>query len=261
MWDLSFISEDDFKTHVRHTIENYGENLASINLKKFNSNIIDPIKLLFDKSVYRATWEEIIGNEIFRQRDKSNNNSIGYFHQRIFQYINRCEVPKKGWDVIYSNENGIPTPDGDIVHRVYVEMKNKHNTMNSASSVKTYMKAQNQLLEDDDCVCCLVEAIAKHSQDIKWVATVDKKRLQHRRIRRMSLDKFYELVTGDSMAFYKLCLVLPSVIEEVIADSELSIPSDTVFQELSQIADHKHISMAMAMNLLGFSEYNGFNQL
>lgn len=27
-------------------------------------------------------------------------------------------------------------PDGDIVHTIYVEMKNKHNTMNSASSAK-----------------------------------------------------------------------------------------------------------------------------
>lgn len=31
-------------------------------------------------------------------------------------------------------------PDGDIVHTIYVEMKNKHNTMNSASSAKTYIK-------------------------------------------------------------------------------------------------------------------------
>ena len=28
-------------------------------------------------------------------------------------------------------------PDGDIVHTLYVEMKNKHNTMNSASAKKT----------------------------------------------------------------------------------------------------------------------------
>ena len=43
----------------------------------------DPVKLIFDKTVYQASWEEIISNEIFRQRDKSNNNDIGYFHQRI----------------------------------------------------------------------------------------------------------------------------------------------------------------------------------
>ena len=57
-------------------------------------------------------------------------------------------------------------PDGDIVHTIYVEMKNKHNTMNSACSAKTYIKMQGQILEDDDCACLLVEAIAKKSQNI-----------------------------------------------------------------------------------------------
>ena len=69
----------------------------------------------------------MVGNEIFRQRDKSNNNDIGYFHQRIFQYIDKCRVPDNGkeggWDVIYQNPDGIVLPDGDIVHTVYVEMQ------------------------------------------------------------------------------------------------------------------------------------------
>ena len=167
-WNLSFISEKDFKNHVRATIMKYGEKLESYDLKRFNSNLIDPIKLIFDKSVYHTSWEEIVNNEIFLQRDKSNNNDIGYFHQNIFSYFEGCEVPQAGWDVIYRNPDGIQMPDGDVVHTLYVEMKNKHNTMNSASSAKTYIKMQGQILEDDDCACFLVEAIAKRSQNIKW---------------------------------------------------------------------------------------------
>ena len=93
------------------------------------------------KNVYNESWSELVKSEIFRQRDKSNNNSIGYFHQRMFQYISGCRVPDNGkeggWDVIYENSNGIILPEGDIVHTIYVEMKNKHNTMNSASAGKT----------------------------------------------------------------------------------------------------------------------------
>ena len=130
------------------TIEKYGEKLESFDVKRFNKNIIDPIKLIFDKTVYRSTWDEIVSNEIFRQRDKANNNDIGYFQQRIFQYITNCHVPENGkeggWDVIYKNAEGVTLPDGDVVHNVYVEMKNKHNTMNSASAGKTYIKMQNQ---------------------------------------------------------------------------------------------------------------------
>ena len=86
-WNLDFITEEEFKNHVRETIMKYGEKLESYDLKRFNSNLIDPIKLIFDKSVYRASWEEIVNNEIFRQRDKSSNNDIGYFHQNIFSYF------------------------------------------------------------------------------------------------------------------------------------------------------------------------------
>ena len=89
----------------------------------------------------------------------------------MFQYISGCRVPDNGkeggWDVIYENSNGIILPEGDIVHTIYVEMKNKHNTMNSASAGKTYIKMQDQLLRNDDCSCYLVEAIAKKSQNIK----------------------------------------------------------------------------------------------
>ncbi|WP_150818971.1 Eco47II family restriction endonuclease, partial [Streptococcus pneumoniae] len=61
MWKLSFISEKD----VQLTIDKYREKLQSFDLKRFNKNIVDPIKLIFDKSVYRSSWEQIISNEIF----------------------------------------------------------------------------------------------------------------------------------------------------------------------------------------------------
>ncbi len=270
MWDLSFISEQDLKSHIQDTIKKYGEKLESFDLKRFNKNLVDPIKLIFDKTVYRSTWEEIISNEIFRQRDKSNNNDIGYFHQRIFQYINNCHVPPNGeeggWDVIYQDENGITLPDGSVVKTIYVEMKNKHNTMNSASSGKTYMKMQHQLLNDDDCACFLVEAIAKKSQNIKWEPTVDKMKVGHKLIRRVSIDKFYELVTGQADAFYQMCMVLPQIIKDAVEEmEENSVPCDTVIDELKAIAEKQDISsndlaIAMAVYMLGFGTYIGFEK-
>jgi hypothetical protein len=270
-WSLDFISEENFIEHVGATIEKYGEKLESYDVKRFNKNIIDPIKLIFDKMVYQTSWEEMVGNEIFRQRDKSNNNDIGYFHQRIFQYIDKCRVPENGkeggWDVIYQNEDGIVLSDGDVVHTVYVEMKNKHNTMNSASAGKTYIKMQNQLLSDDDCACFLVEAIAQKSQNIKWETTVDGKRVSHKRIRRVSLDQFYAITTGKDDAFYSMCMVLPNVIEKVVKqDGTVQIPHDTVLQELKNIADMSgretdDMAMAIAVYMLGFNSYLGFSDL
>lgn len=125
---------------------------------------------------------------------------------------------------------------------------------------------QNQLLKDDDCACFLVEAIAQKSQNIKWETTVDKDKVSHKRIRRVSLDQFYELVTGDKNAFYKMCIVLPDVIESVVNSGEgVKVPEDTVLDELKNIAKHldeesDQLSMAMAIYMLGFNTYNGFRE-
>lgn len=253
---LNFISDENFKKHIRETILQYGERLQPYDVKKFNGNIVDPIKLMFDKNVYGSTWEEIIKSEIFRQRDKANNNSIGYFHQKIFQYIAGCTVPKSGWDVIFKKAGGIEL-DGDKVGTIYVEMKNKHNTMNSAASAKTYMKMQAQLLKDDDCACFLVEVIAKKSQNISWTISLDGQRQKHKRIRRVSMDEFYKVVTGEEDAFYKLCMELSAAIKNVTDNAELlTMPKDTVFDSLKDksVTD----SVELALYMLSFGTYLGF---
>ena len=140
-------------------------------------------------------------------------------------------------------------------------MKNKHNTMNSSASGKTYSKMQNQILEDDDCTCFLVEAIAKQSQNITWAVSIDGQKKKHRRIRRVSIDKFYALVTGEDDAFFQMCMVLPSVIEKAVAQSAANvIPEDSVIEDLNAMAQSNDGSFALALYMLGFSSYSGFNQ-
>ena len=124
-YGLSFITDENLFNHVKETVNKYR---FTINLSEFNKNIIDPIKLTFDSKIYGKNLEEIIESESIRQIDKSNTNHIGYFHQNIFKYFDGWVVPLKGFDAICEDK------------KIFVEMKNKHNTMNSASSQKTYMK-------------------------------------------------------------------------------------------------------------------------
>lgn len=170
------IKQEDFESHVNNTLSEYSNTLKFIDLKKFNNNLIDPIKLLFDKNIYKKSYDEIILLEIHRQRDKTNTNSIGYFHQNIFKYIEKCEVPKSGWDVIFTKYDG---------SKIYIEMKNKHNTMNSSSSAKTYMKMQNLIFKRDEKkdICALVEIISKKSSNKTWDVTVDGEKLSDESIR------------------------------------------------------------------------------
>lgn len=55
-WELSFISEKDFTNHVKDTIDKYGEKLESFDIVRFNKNIVDPIKMIFDKTVLKMNW-------------------------------------------------------------------------------------------------------------------------------------------------------------------------------------------------------------
>jgi hypothetical protein len=240
MYNLKFISDQDIFNHVKETVEKYR---FAIDLKKFNKNLIDPIKLTFDSKVYGKSYEEIVESEIIRQIDKSNTNHIGYFHQNIFKYINNAwEVPDRGFDLINQSEH------------IFVEMKNKHNTMNAASSQKTYMKMQNMLIQNSKNRCLLVEIIAKKSQDIPWKISLDENAFEHEFIRRISIDKFYEMVTGDVNAFKKLCEALPVILDEVISSMDMNIIENSVFEELQGLSPN----VLQSLYFLAFQNYEGF---
>jgi hypothetical protein len=213
-------------------------------LAEFNRNLVDPIKLTFDSIVYSQSIEETIENEVLRQLDKSNSNLIGYFHQNIFHHLNpKWNVPKHGYDV----EN--------MIDKVFVEMKNKHNTMNSSSSAKTFMRMQSTIIRDPLSTCLLVEVIAKRSQNVDWVVTLDGTRMiADNRIRRVSIDKFYDMVTGEKNSFARLCKVLPRVIEDVVKENSVNSKSNTVFQELEAISPN----LLTSIYLLSFKNYDGF---
>jgi len=248
-YNLSFISDENLYKHVRETIEKYR---FKINLKEFNKNLIDPIKLTFDAKVYGKSIEEIIDLETVRQMDKSNSNNIGYFQQNIFKYIHhkdtkvtKWHVPNKGFDIV--NE----------VDEIYVEMKNKHNTMNSSSSQKTYTRMQNKILNTPIATCMLVEVIAKNSQDIPWQVSLDGQPMSHNQIRRVSIDKFYELVTGEKEAFKQLVESLPKVMDDVLEDIEQNGIENSVFEELKKIDEN----ILKSLYLLSFQKYEGFSNL
>ncbi len=47
-YNLGFISDEDLFFHIKDTVDKYR---FKIDLKKFNKNLIDPIKLTFDSKI------------------------------------------------------------------------------------------------------------------------------------------------------------------------------------------------------------------
>ena len=241
-YNLGFISDSQIYEHVKETVEQYK---TVIGLDEFNHNIIDPVKLTFDSKVYGKSFEEIIEAECIRQIDKANNNHIGYFHQNLFRYVGQgWRVPDKGFDVVNDER------------KIYVEIKNKHNTMNSSSGQATYIKMQNQLLRDSDSTCMLVEVIAKQSQNITWSVSLSGVKYNHKSIRRISVDKFYEIVFGAPDAFMKLCRALPTILDDVIKETHKGKIDNSVYKELKGISSDTFKSLY----LLAFNTYEGFDR-
>ena len=246
MWELDFISEEDFKLNIKKTVESYLNAMREVDLADFNSNIIDPIKLLFDMKVYGKTTEELVEDEITRQIDKTNSNSIGYFNQNMFKYIKNCIVPPQGFDVIYKN------PDNG--KKIYAEMKNKHNTMNDGGKNTVMEKMQSKVKEEPDAVCYLVEVISGSSKDVVW----NYKQNSDERIRRISIDRFYHMVTGEEDAFKKICDILPEKIDIVLQEmsNEEGNKDNLVLAQLREI----NPDIIKSMFFLAFNDYEGFKE-
>jgi hypothetical protein len=242
-YGLSFISDQNLYECVQAVVHAYRFGMS---LEEFNKNIVDPIKLTFDMKVSRKSIEEIIEREIVRQLDKTINNSIGYFHQNLFSYIDPgWIVPKQGYDII--NQSKL----------IFVEMKNKHNTMNSSSSQKTFMRMQNTLIQHPNATCLLVEIISRCSQDREWTISLDGQKVSCRSIRRISIDRFYQLVTGEPNAFRYLCEALPYVIDDIVQDTPQSLQESTVIKDLRK----KSPNLLRSLYMLAFKTYEGFDDL
>ncbi len=94
------------------------------------------------------------------------------------------------------------------------------------------------------------------SQNTKWVISLDGERVENENIRRVSIDKFYTLVTvtGEQTVFKQLCEKLPTVIEDVIAAIVQKNSVNTIFAELEKISPN----LLKSLYLLAFKKYQGF---
>lgn len=127
--------------------------------------------------------------------------------------------------------------------------------MNAAASQKTYMKMQNKIVRDSHATCMLVEAIATRSQNRTWIVSVDGEQFNNDHIRRVSMDKFYEIVFGDPQAFAKLCKALPDILDDVIGNMDHENNQNTVFAELASLSP----DIMKSLYLLAFRHYDGFD--
>lgn len=248
---VDFISDSDFEEVVSKLIDVYEEKKNAFTEKKFYENQVDPIKFIFDSKQFGQSDEEKIKAEISRKIDKSVTNAIGDFHENMLGKIPGYKN--------YSVGNGYDIKADD--NSLYADIKNKHNTVKGSNLRDLYRDLVKYVDSSDhkDAKGYWVQIISNGASfNQNWV--IPTHNLSDKRIFKCSGDKFYELLTGDSEAFLKVCMALPLAIDTINSRKqavELD-SSNAVFEKLKENAQKNDVDMLTEIFNTTFKNYAGF---
>jgi hypothetical protein len=253
---LDYITDEHLLKCIENMYFSYLKAKARITKQEFYSNKIDTFKLTFDAKFNGVTEKELIRNEIIRQVDKSLNNAIGTFHEEILGGIYGIQRGHlSGWD-IKSTDN-----------KIFADIKNKHNTMNSSSAESLFQKLERIANENKNAKCYWVQILAKSSFCENWAPTFNGREYQHKRVFKISGDQFYNLLaykkTTKGHALLDLYKVLPQAITEFMSNlsSKSIIEEDRAFREILDSSEEANRSVLDQITFENFISYIGFDEL
>ncbi len=247
---LSFIKDADFLSAIGNLFNAYKSAANEKDLTQFYANKVDIFKFLFDKYFFNKTDKEIIENEVQRQVDKSVNNAIGTFHEEILGHIKGYERGNfSGWDIRALDDT------------LFADIKNKFNTMNSSSTEALYQKLERLAKKYPKSTCYWVAILCKRSYNEQWTENFGNRTYNHPRVRKISGDKFYALLSGKENALAELYEALPKAISDYLSslkEEERKIKYQVIGQLQSSLFGENTIDIMAKDN---YPYYSGFSEL
>ena len=216
---VDFVSDEDFLECVKHVIDFYLSDEYQeepMTVLKESKNGIDAIKTIFDITVKQIGFDGWANKEMERQQDKTINNKIGEFHQELLGKV-------EGWvDLGVGDETEIDLKKED--NTVFIELKNKHNTMNSSSTKTCREKLENVIEQYPDATAYWAYIISRKYRSENRVWKYQGR--EDEKIRRISGDLLYEMITGDSNALEKVYEAIPKAIVDLLGEDYKLLPYD-----------------------------------
>ncbi len=210
---LSFITDREFEKYVQKVIDAVDKKLKKVE-KNLATNTLDPFSALFQSVILDLNLDEWMELEKNRQVQKTMQNAIGEFHQNLLGSFKDWENLGKGGSVDLENKE----------RKIIVEIKNKHNTLNSASAATTYSKLANHLKYDKKgYTAYLVQIVPRKVEDydVPWSPNLATEKLRDD-IRRIDGESFYDLVSGETNTLERVYKYLPTVINRLRGSDGLS---------------------------------------
>lgn len=207
---VPFITNTDFREVVASVIVPVVAHTQNIDVHK---NTIDPFAAVFDAMLQHITLEAWLTQEHARQRQKTLQNKIGDFHQRLIGKLADCQSLGTGHII-------------DIhcaAKRFVAEVKNKYNTTKGNHKKQIYddLAAALASPQYQNHVGYYVEIIPKTGQRYDEVFTPpdnlsSQRRPSNENIRRIDGYSFYTLVTDIPDALQQVYEALPRVIGDIL---------------------------------------------
>ncbi|MFZ4454636.1 MAG: Eco47II family restriction endonuclease [Bacteroidales bacterium] len=249
---VNFISDKHLLFCIENLYKSYLKAKNNVSKKNFYSNKVDTIKLTFDSKFNVIDEESLIQGEIFRQIDKTINNSIGTFHEQILGGIEGYEMGNlSGFDIRATDET------------LFADIKNKHNTMNSSSAEALFQKLARYADTYKKSKCYWVQILAKTSFNELWKGEINGKEYSHSRVFKISGDQFYALLSGEQDALFQLYKALPHAIQDYL-DSIGENQKEKENSALEEIQNEIELSKRNILDQITFENYSyylGFDKL
>ena len=234
---VTFVSDEIFLEEVEKVVDAYAtdEDLSKTpwEVLSNSSETIDQFKTLFDIYSNRFNLNDWKNFEIPRQHDKKASNRIGDFHQNLLGRVD-------GWvNLGRGHPTGIDLKKEDDT--IWMELKNKYNTMNSSSLRDTRFKCEELAEKYPNAKVYWAYIVSQNyeSFDKTWVYRDNKENVVHEindNIRNIAGRNVYTLVTGDETAFEQLFNALPKAINDIKKSKYNLTPKDQViFEEYKQL--------------------------
>lgn len=204
---------------------------ASLNIdKNFHKNIIDPFSAIFDASFKHISLSEWIEQEKLRQIQKTFQNHIGIFHQKVLGSIH-------GWSDL---------GDGNIVDiannkkKIVAEVKNKFNTTKGNHRTAPYDDLKKVITTKyKGYVGYYVSILTKKRFNRPFTPSdnvTKERRPENKNIREIDGATFYDMATGEKDTAKKLYHALPAILADITKTNKNNLLKDPLFEEFFEKA-------------------------
>jgi len=234
---VTFVSDEIFLEEVEKVVNAYAtdENLSKTPWEVLSNSreTIDEFKTIFDIYSNRFSLSEWINFEIPRQHDKTASNRVGDFHQNLLGRVD-------GWvNLGRGDPSGMDWKKED--NSIWIELKNKYNTMNSSSLRDTRFKCEELAEKYPNAKIYWAYIVSQNyeSFDKTWEYKDNKESVVHEindNIRNIAGKDVYTLVTNDETAFEQLFNALPNAINDIKKSKHILTPKDQlIFEKYRQL--------------------------